>query len=98
MASWQADPTGHEYPEHMAMGEQCHPAFGATHLGDHPIHPFTDLIRGFTPWSAIREQQPAGMALLNLSGGETLERSVVPFGEIFIDPNPLAQAGQLARL
>src|SRR5262247_3897301 len=95
---WQADPARDQDTKDVAVREQDDVAGGAADSGDDAVDAGADLRRRFAARTAVAEEHPARLLVVDLLGGEPLVVAVIPLVQIGLDRRAGAEAGELARL
>jgi hypothetical protein len=91
-------PARGEDPQHVAVGEGEHVAFGGVDALQQPVDPDSDLRRRLPAGTALRPKVPVGAGLVDLRGGQSLVLAVVPLVQVVGELRGGAKATQLAGL
>src|SRR5580692_11338537 len=85
----QFQPPRREYAQHMAVAEKGDVAFLSRNRAERPlnnaIRAGADLFRGFAAGRSAGPDGPPGRGLMDVIGGESFVRAVVPLMEVGID-------------
>ena len=99
----QADPSGRQHAEEVAVAEQQDAAAGLPQAGDDAVGAVADVGDRLASGAAVAEQVPAGPLLADLGGPPALVRAVVPLGQVGDDlgagprSRPARRSGGRAR-
>ena len=78
----QAQPTGGERPQEMAVGKQDQGSVETAEAAEQPVGPVRYVGDGFPGRAAVAKQIPARMQLVDFRGGQAFIVAVVPLAEI----------------
>src|SRR5262245_22914461 len=94
----QADPSRHEYAQHVSTCKQRRVAIERAQPGDHTVDARTHLLRCLAAGASVPEEEPTRNRLLDLLGHQLLVLAEVPLNEVGVDDGLVAEACQVAGL